>query len=627
MRKSRKATKIAVSLGLLASLVGCEAGSEKVARPLDRFVKPLEWAACTGEEAPKAPYECTTMTAPLDYKNVKGETINIAMIRVPAASGEAKGVVLTNPGGPGQSGFDDLAYAGEYEVSKLALGEYDYVSFDPRGVDRSMGLQCYTDKELDLTLMMDFTPDTEAEKKAMKDAGKIGDGCTGKFGDKVRHFSTENTARDMDLMRESMGFKKIGFVGFSYGTYLGGVYATLFPNNVEAMVLDSAFDPAGDTPEEAALTQAVGFDESYKRFGEWCNNNSECTFTTKDFNADWLALEKTLDEDSLVTKSGRFVNHEVLETATVKALYSEDLWSRLANALRDARQGKGAGLLALADEYNGRDAQGRYSTSSNSRPIISCASGIVSRGSKNPAKMLKTAKEKAPWYYRDAEKSWFEESDCGKPYNDAQLISLDYSGNAPIVVIGGEKDPATPFRWAEKMSKNLKGSVLVRYTEEGHTSVGTNRCTTKIARDVLTKGTLPASGVACSADVPLTQPSWWSELSQNVPGARYAGMSIGASLGFPVEDFYSEFFVMNQDIDDARSLITKALENNGLTNLTPDNDGLGDYIFFGNARIQQQFFGVGFITEKDMKDLGFVAPSGFLPEGSTFAVLYTYPLD
>jgi pimeloyl-ACP methyl ester carboxylesterase len=241
-----------------------------------------------------------------------------------------------------------------------------------------------------------------------------------------------------------MGFKKIGFVGFSYGTYLGGVYATLFPNNVEAMVLDSAFDPAGDTPEEAALTQAVGFDESYKRFGEWCNNNSECTFTTKDFNADWLALEKTLDEDSLVTKSGRFVNHEVLETATVKALYSEDLWSRLANALRDARQGKGAGLLALADEYNGRDARGRYSTSSNSRPIISCASGIVSKGSKNPAKMLKTAKEKAPWYYRDAEKSWFEESDCGKPYNDAQLISLDYSGNAPIVVIGGEKYPATP---------------------------------------------------------------------------------------------------------------------------------------------------------------------------------------
>jgi hypothetical protein len=104
-------------------------------------------------------------------------------------------------------------------------------------------------------------------------------------------------------------------------------------------------------------------------------------------------------------------------------------------------------------------------------------------------------------------------------------------------------------------------------------------------------------------------------------------MSIGASLGFPVEDFYSEFFVMNQDPDDARSLITKALEDNGLANLTPDNDGLGDYIFFGNARIQQQFFGVGFITEKDMKDLGFVAPSGFLPEGSTFAVLYTYPLD
>ena len=627
MRKSHKATKIAISLGLLATLVGCEAGSEKAARPLDRFVKPLEWAACTGEDAPEAPYECATMTAPLDYKNVKGETIDIEMIRVPASEGEAKGVVLTNPGGPGVSGFDSLAYAGEYEVSKLGLYEFDYVSFDPRGVDRSMGLKCYTDEELDLTLMMDFTPDTDAEKKAMKDAEKIGDGCTGKFGDKLRHLSTENTARDMDLMRESMGFKKIGYLGFSYGTYLGGVYATLFPNNVDAMVLDSAFDPAGDTPEEAALTQAVGFNDSYNRFGAWCEGNDKCTFTTKDFNVDWLALEKKLDEDSLVTKSGRFVNHEVLETATVNALYSDNLWSQLAKALQDARQGKGSGLLALADDYNGRDAKGRYTTSSNSRPVISCASGIVSKGSKNPAKMLKTAKEKAPWYYRNAEKSWFEESDCGKPFNDAQLISLDYSGIAPIVVIGGDKDPATPFRWAEKMSKNLKGSVLVRYTEEGHGSVGSNRCTTKIARDVLTKGVLPASGVACSADLPLTQPSWWSELSQNVPGTRYAGMKIGASLGFPVEDYFSEFFVMTQGVDDARSLITRALEDSGLVNLSPDNDGLGDYMFFGDTKIQQQFFGVGFITDKDMKALGFVAPSGFLPEGGTFAVLYTYPLE
>lgn len=627
VRKSYKATNIAISLGLLATLVGCEAGSEKTPRPLDRFVKPLAWATCTGEEAPEAPFECATLKVPLDYKDLNGETIAIAMIRIPAAGDAAKGVILTNPGGPGESGFDSMAYAGTYEVSELRISEYDYVSFDPRGVDRSNGLVCYTDEELDLTMMLDDTPDTTDEKKIAKEADKLGDGCKKKFGDSLRYYSTENTARDMDLMRESMGFKKISYLGYSYGTYLGGVYATLFPDNVGSMVLDSAFDPAGDSPEEDALTQAVGFNETYNRFGAWCEDNEECAFTTSNFNADWLALEKKLDDESIVTKSGRFVNHKVLETATIKALYSEQNWTTLAKALRDAQQGKGTGLLALADEYNERDSKGHYATSSNSRPIINCASGIRSKGAKNPAKMLKTAKEKAPWYFRNAEKSWFEEDDCGKPFNDIAPISLKYSGNAPIVVIGGEKDAATPFRWAEKMSKNLQGSVLVRFTGEGHTSVGGNRCSTKIARQVLSEGILPEVGTVCGPDMPLEKPSWWSKFTKSIPGTRYLGTDLGPRLEFPVEDYFSEFFVISKDIADSRQEISRVLTRNGLVNMSPENDGLGDYIFFGNPQVQEEFVGVGFITLADMAALGFKAPYGFLPELSTLAVIYTYPLD
>jgi pimeloyl-ACP methyl ester carboxylesterase len=627
MRKSRKATKIAISLGLLATLVGCEAGSEKAARPLDRFVKPLEWAACKGEDAPEAPFECATLTAPLDYENVKGETIDIAMIRIPASEGKAKGVVLTNPGGPGQSGFDSLANAGEYEVSKLGLYEFDYVSFDPRGVDRSNGLKCYSDKELDITMMTDWTPDTDAEKKVVEEAEKIGDGCTDKYGGNLRHFSTENTARDMDLMRESMGFKKINFLGFSYGTYLGGVYATLFPANVEAMVLDSAFDPAGDTAEEDALTQAVGFNETYNRFGAWCEDNDKCAFTTSDFNADWLELAKELDKNSIVTKSGRFVNHEVLDTATIQAFYSESSWPTLAKALQNARDGKGAGLLALADEYNGRDKKGRYTTSSNSKPIIECASGIVNKGSKNPAKMLKTAKEKAPWYYRNAEKSWFEESNCGTPFSDAELIALKYSGNAPIVVVGGKKDAATPFRWSEKMSKNLKGSVLVSFTGEGHTSVGSNVCTSKVARKVFVEKELPAVGKECGVDVPLAEPSWWASTIRNMPGEKFSRFEFGSFFGFPIEEFYSEFFAVKGDVSAARSAVLSTLQQRGLVNLTPQNDGIDAYIFLENPSRNGEFVGIGFFSEADLAANELNGQNGPFPGGSTVAVVYTYPLD
>ena len=625
MRKSYKATNIAISLGLLATLVGCDAGSEKAARPLNRFVKPIQWAACEGKDAPKAPFECATLTAPLDYKNIKGDTIDIAMIRIPASEGKSKGAILMNPGGPGDSGFDSFAYSGEYDVSKMGLEEYDYMSFDPRGVDRSGGLRCHTDKELDQTKMLDWTPDNEAEEKALEVLYKLGDPCEKKFGDTLKFFSTENTARDMDLMRESMGLKKINYLGYSYGTYLGGVYATLFPDNVESMVLDSAFDPVGDTDEESVLTQSIGFDESYNRFADWCNNNTECAFTTSDFNADWLALEKELDKNSIVTKSGRFVNAATLDTATTQAFYGDDsMRSVLAEALQDARNGKGAGLLKLADAYNGRDDKGRYSTSSDSFGIIRCASGIEDKGAKNPAKMLKLAKEKAPWSYRHAEQSWFESSSCGNEYDDAKPIAISYSGNASIVVIGGDKDPATPFRWAEKMSKNLKGSILVKYTGEGHASVGSNYCTSKVASNVLVKKELPTVGKVCGIDLPLPEPSWWASDTKAVPGERFSRFDFGRYFGFPIEEFYSEFIAIKGDLKTTRATVLSALEKRGLVNMSPENDGVDAYIFLGNPANREEFVGVGFIDETQLGLNELNGENGPFPSGSTLAVIYTY---
>lgn len=625
MRKSFKATNIAISLGLLVALAGCEAGSEKAARPLDRFVKPLIWAACKGEDAPKAPYECATLKAPLDYKNVKGDTLDIAMIRIPASEGKSKGAILMNPGGPGESGFDALAYSGEYDVSKMGFEEFDYISFDPRGVDRSGGLRCHTDKELDQTLMVDWTPDDAAEKNALEVLYKLGDPCEKKFGNTLKFFSTENTARDMDLMRESMGLKKINYLGYSYGTYLGGVYATLFPDNVESMVLDSAFDPVGDTDEESRLTQSIGFDDSYNRFAEWCNNNAECAFTTSDFNADWLALEKELDEKSIVTKSGRFVNAETLDTATTQAFYGDDsLRPVLAKALQDARNGKGAGLLKLADAYNGRNDNGRYSSSSDSFGIIQCASGIEDKGVKNPAKMLKLAKKKAPWSYRHAEKSWFESSSCGKKYDGVKPIAISYSGNASIVVVGGDKDPATPFRWAEKMSKSIKGSVLVKYTGEGHASVGTNYCTSKVASKVLVNKELPSVGKECGIDLPLPEPTWWASKTKGVPGGRFSRFDFGRYFGFPVEEYFSEFIAMKGDVETTRAAVLSALEKRGLVNMSPENNGVDAYIFLGNPKKKDEFVGVGFYLESDLTKNELNGSDGPFPSGSTLTVIYTY---
>ena len=629
MKKSFKATNIAISLGLLATLVGCDVGSEKAARPLDRFVKPLVWAACEGKEAPEAPFECATMKAPLDYKNIKGETIDIAMIRIPASEGKSKGAILMNPGGPGQSGFDALAYAGEYDRSKMGLHEYDYVSFDPRGVDRSGGLRCHTDKELDQTLMVDWTPDDEAEKNALEVLYKLGDPCEKKFGDSLKFFSTENTARDMDLMRESMGLKKINYLGFSYGTYLGGVYVTLFPDNVESMVLDSAFDPVGDTDEESLLTQRIGFNDSYDRFAEWCNDNIECAFTTSDFNADWLALEKELDEKSIVTKSGRFVNAETLDTATTQAFYGdESLRPVLAKALHDARNGKGAGLLKLADEYNGRDDNGRYSTSSDSFGIIQCASGIVDKGAKNPAKMLKLAKKKAPWSYRHAEKSWFESSSCGEKYDGVKPIAISYSGNASIVVIGGDKDPATPFRWAKKMNKSMKGSVLVKYTLEGHASVGTNHCTSKVAANVLVNRKLPSVGKECGIDLPLPEPNWWAAAVKGV-----GGTAVDAELGnyyFSMEpaDTFAQYRAIAGSTASVFRSVSQQLTKNGFPFYgSNDLDPTKGSQWFQSSTDETAIIRVWLESPSALAENGMHQPDGQLPKGTALVMLYFIPME
>jgi hypothetical protein len=300
----------------------------------------------------------------------------------------------------------------------------------------------------------------------------------------------------------------------------------------------------------------------------------------------------------------------------------------LGKALQDARNGKGAGLLALADDHNGRDKKGRYTTSSGSKPIIDCASGIVNKGFKDPAKMLKTVKEKAPWYYRDAEKSWFEERDyCGKPFTDAKLISLNYSGTAPIVVIGGDKDPATPFRWAEKMSKNLKGSVLVKYTGEGHGTVGSNVCTSKIAVKVFVDKELPPAGKECGVDAPLTEPTWWASYAKSIQGESFSRFEFGEFFRLPLAEYFSEYLLVKGDVKRVREIALNGLRSRGLVVENPESTGVDETIWVVNTKNSSEFIGVQFVDEANLVLNELTGDSGPFSVGHTLVILYTHPLE
>ena len=630
MRKSYKATNIAISLGLLATLVSCGSSNEGTAAPVDdvsTFEKTIEWSACKGKDAPKAPFECGFVTAPLDYRNATGKTIDIALVRIPASEGKAKGIVLTNPGGPGGSGFDFVTRSGRDLVADLDLGSFDLVGFDPRGVDRSGGLKCMSDKDRDQALYVDYTPDNAEEKAILKKVDQWNVACGTKYGDALLNYTTEFIARDMDLIRAGMGFKKLNYLGISYGTYLGGIYATLFPDNVEAMVLDSAFDPQGDTPEQENITQAEGFEKAFKNWITWCNvEENECAFKSSDIRAAWVALNDKLDKKSLIASDGREVNAEVMGEATSIAMYGDSWWSSLADALHAAEMGDGDDLLEMADISNDRNDDGTYLASTDSFPIIGCASGFFMQKVDDAKGLVKKLKEISPTFYRDAEAEDYEEESCEEVFRDQKILNVKFSGTAPIVVVGGKNDPATPFRWAEEMTDNMGDSaVLVTYTGEGHGQVSESRCVAKIAGLVFTKKQAPKKGTVCQPDVPVAQPSWWDAAVRNVGGTTINRELGNSYFGLDAADAFADYRAIAGSASVAFQTVSRALTANGYRlEKTEASDPATDPQFFVGEN-GSDYVGVFLMPPKELIEYELYAPDGKVPEGTSLISMYFWP--
>ncbi|MDO8364748.1 MAG: alpha/beta hydrolase [Actinomycetota bacterium] len=507
-------------------------------------IDPIDWGTCDDEEATDEVLECATLTVPLDYADPGGDTIDIALVRVPAES-DRQGAVLFNPGGPGGSGFDFIANNGTAIQGEMGLQNFDIVGFDPRGVDRSGGISCVDDAFQDAHLYLDDTPDTP-EEQALLDESEQGftDGCRANYGDTLKFYSTEYTARDMDAMRVGMGDEQMSYIGISYGTYLGGVYASLFPDRVRAMVLDSAYEPNGDTVEEQYLTQLVGFENAFDEWAAWCEEDAACPFAAVDVGARWDALRLQLDENPLTDEDGRPGNQSTMDTATTAALYSESAWPLLADALARAEDGDPSGILSLADDYVGRSDDGTFASLFQSHAIIQCASGIVTQPADDPEGLLAKIKEQAPRFGGDItlEDLVPEEGDldgCTELVGETDVVELDYAGDGPILVVGGTNDPATPIRWAEEMTAELgPNAVMLTFTGEGHGQMLRSTCVTDVEATTLTDLELPDEGTVCDPDPAVEEPAWWgnlpipAEFSEASLPALTAMLGISDTLGF-----------------------------------------------------------------------------------------------
>ena len=219
-----------------------------------------------GAAAPHMTYECATVPVPQDWADPAGsDTFDIALIRIRSDQQRDRiGSLVLNPGGPGASGIDTAVYLSfgplfgglPDEVTR----RFDIVGFDPRGVSRSSPIRCSTDEEMDASFGADPDPADERQfEQALADSRRIAQRCQDRYGEALHYLSTEQTARDLEAVREAVGDEKLTYLGYWYGTLLGAVYAHLFPDQVRAMVLDGAVDPA----EEALASsegQAAGFE-------------------------------------------------------------------------------------------------------------------------------------------------------------------------------------------------------------------------------------------------------------------------------------------------------------------------------------------------------------------------------
>lgn len=459
----------------------------------------LVWGTCSPVFDMPEPFQCATLEVPLDHAEPGGKKISLALVRLPT-EGARKGILLTNPGGPGSSGLGFMRdFAADLD-NEVQLGDFDLVGFDPRGVGASSPVVCYEDADIDARMYLDDTPDNDTEQALFDKWGEDDtDGCVAKFGQDLRHYSTEATARDMDLIRAAMGEETISFLGISYGTHLGAVYASLFPDRVQAMMLDGGYDPEADTMEDEYLTQARGFEESFDRWAFWCQEQADsCAFRSPNVRGAWVDLYDRLDAESIVTTSGREANHRVLKTATIAMLYSREAWSYLGEILADAARGDGEAILSSADSYRGRRPDGGWGNDTTAQYVISCSSGFGETSPPDPVALLAKLRATAPWYSMGTEVEDFEDIECDKAYGDGKVFPVSYAGSAPVVVVGGLRDPATPFRWSEELAARLGDSVrLVSVDADGHSHIIGSECVNSIASRLFNSGVLPAAGTKC----------------------------------------------------------------------------------------------------------------------------------
>ena len=488
----------AAALLLAAVLPQTAAAADVLPQPP---VQKIEWTACTPRAAGLV---CGKLSVPRDYANPGGDRLTIALIKRQATEpGRSRGAIVINPGGPGGSGVDFLRQSADLYVMKedpvmRQLGRYhDLVGFDPRGVGGSTQVKCPAKSPF---LDASARGATAASMTAL--ATPFVAGCVQQSGALIGSVGTVDVARDLEQLRAALGEPKLNFLGFSYGTYLGATYVSLFPASAGKIVLDGGVDPDqyANRPLESDLAQAAGGDQVFKRFLKSSKKGFGRGVSLKAYRKLIARLEKKPMRVRGVRGVKRITADDVTGF-TSEALTMSIIWPTAAAAIREAIDGDPKILATIAAAVAAEDVEAQSLDFLASFLAISAADRAAPAGAVNDA-WLAQMRAASPdfsdtWVASLATSLW--------PHPAGRFVGpWAYAPAAadapPVLVVGTRFDPRTPYAGSVALRQQLSHARLLTFEGDGHGAFNNamnGGCIDGFVLRYFDTGALPADAATC----------------------------------------------------------------------------------------------------------------------------------
>ncbi len=468
----------------------------------------LNWRACSGQ---LAGLQCASLQVPLNYADPGGRKITIALSMAPATAppSQQQGVMLVNPGGPGAPGRSFAGFIAS-GLSKQVRADYDIVGFDPRGVGASSpALSC--DPSFYQGVRPDYIPaNAAAEQVLINRAKDYAAGCEQRFGWFLPYETTVSTARDMDQIRQAFGVRQLTYYAFSYGTYLGQVYGTLFPGQVRRMVLDSTVDPTGAWYADN-ISQDYAFQGRADAFYAWIaryDSTYHLGSTAAQVRDAYYQVRAKLEKSPVPGPDGSpLIGPAELDDTILLGGYLNTLWPEFAQALSRYLNSGNADLLTAAYQQEGTQDENSFAVYN----AIECGDVNWPRNwAKWQADTLRVY-QTAP--YEAWDNAWYNAACAFWPVSGpAEPFKVTGAKLPPVLMLQGTLDAATPYAGAQNAHKLLPTARMVVVEGGGNHGQSlespADSCVDGYLNSYLADGTVPEkAGLVNATCAPVPDPT------------------------------------------------------------------------------------------------------------------------